>query len=214
MTTEAEFRRAVLPLTLHHEGGLSVDPRDPGNWTGGKVGRGKLVGTKYGIAASSHPTLDIRGLTLDGAAAIYWRDYAVKPGFATLPLPLFLVVFDAGVNCGPARARTFLAAAPATLPTADRVRAVSAANLAFHRRLKTWPTFGKGWTARIADVQRQALLLATAAPVAVPVNVAAPRLDTKRTAPRAIHQDPAGWLAHALCWLADHFVTTPAPLRT
>ncbi|RYC28946.1 hypothetical protein D3273_26555 [Lichenibacterium minor] len=55
MATEDEFRRAVLPFTLHHEGGSSVDPRDPGNWTGGKRGRGKLVGTKYGIPASSHP---------------------------------------------------------------------------------------------------------------------------------------------------------------
>ena len=67
MATEADFRHSVLPFTLHHEGGLSLDRRDTGNWTGGKVGLGRLVGTKYGIAASAHPMLDIRGLTLDGA---------------------------------------------------------------------------------------------------------------------------------------------------
>ncbi len=43
MITEAEFRRAILPFTLHYEGGLSTDPKDPGNWTGGKVGKGHLV---------------------------------------------------------------------------------------------------------------------------------------------------------------------------
>lgn len=214
MVTEDEFRRAVLPFTLHHEGGLSVDPHDPGNWTGGKPGRGKLVGTKYGIAASSHPTLDIRGLTLDAAGAIYWRDYALRPGFAALPLPLLLPVFDAAVNCDPGRAKAFLAAAPATAPIADRVRAVSAANLAYHRRLKTWPRYGRGWSARIADCQRQALLLVTAAPVPLAVRLPPPRVDAARAVPRTAHEAPAGTLAHLLCWLADRFIPTPAPARS
>ncbi len=60
MATEADWRASVLPFTLHQEGGLSLDPKDPGNWTGGKVGLGKLLGTKYGIAAASHPGLDVR----------------------------------------------------------------------------------------------------------------------------------------------------------
>ena len=34
MATEADWRRSVLPFTLHHEGGLSTDRLDPGNWTG------------------------------------------------------------------------------------------------------------------------------------------------------------------------------------
>ena len=190
MTTKAEARRAVIPFTLHHEGGLSVDKRDPGNWTGGKPSRGKFVGTKHGIAAASHPTLDIRALTLDQAADIYWGDYILGPGFAELPLPLLLVVEEAAVNCGPGRAKQFLILAPATLSIADRVRAVCAANLAYHRRLKTWPTFGKGWAARIADGQRQALLLAAAAPTAVAVHLPAPRVETRRATPRAAHREP------------------------
>ena len=214
MATEADFRRSVLPFTLHHEGGLSLDRRDAGNWTGGKVGVGRLVGTKYGIAASSHPMLDIRALTLDDAAAIYWREYVVRPRFADLPLPLLLPVFDGGVNCGPGRAREWLAATPATSPIADRIRAISVANLAFHRRLKTWSTYGKGWSTRIADCQRQALLLAAAAPTAVPAQHVAPRVEQPRVAPRAADQIPAGLFAHALCWLADQLLPTPAPLRT
>ncbi len=214
MVTEAEFRTSVLPFTLHYEGGLSLDRRDPGNWTGGKVGLGRLVGTKYGIAASSHPTLDIRALTIEAAAAIYWRDYAVRPGFDALPLPLFLEVFDAGVNCGQARAKAFLAAAPSSASVEDRIRAVSAANLAFHRRLKTWSTYGKGWSARIAACQRQALLLAMAAPTAVAAHLPAPRTEDRRVAPRAAHEVPAGAVAHLLCWLFDSFLPQPALLRT
>lgn len=29
---------------LGHEGGFTEDPRDPGNWTGGRVGAGELRG--------------------------------------------------------------------------------------------------------------------------------------------------------------------------
>ena len=214
MATEADFRRSVLPLTLHHEGGLSLDRRDPGNWTGGKVGLGRLLGTKYGIAASSHPMLDIRALTLDDAAEIYWREYVLRPGFADLPLPLLLVVFDGGVNCGPGRARSWLKATPASASVMARIKAISAANLAYHRRLKTWSIYGKGWAARIADCQKQALLLAAAAPTALPASRAAPRIEQPRAAPRAADQNPAGLLAHALCWLADRLFPNPAPLRT
>ena len=214
MASEADWRRSVLPFTLRHEGGLSLDRRDPGNWTGGKVGLGRLVGTKYGIAASAHPMLDIRSLTLDDAAAIYWRDYVVRPGFDALPLPLLLVVFDTGVNCGTGRAKRWLAATPAGAPIEARVRAVSAASLAFHRRLKTWSTFGKGWSTRIADEQRQALLLLAAAPTALPASHPAPQIEHARSAPRAADQAPAGWLAHALCWLVDSLLPQPALLRT
>ena len=47
----AENLPAALDETWGHEGGLSLDPNDRGNWTGGKKGSGELRGTKYGIAA-------------------------------------------------------------------------------------------------------------------------------------------------------------------
>jgi len=64
------FRRA-LSFVLKEEGGLSLDRYDSGNWTGGRVGVGALKGTKYGIATSSYPDLDIRRLTVEQAGAIY-----------------------------------------------------------------------------------------------------------------------------------------------
>lgn len=35
-----------MGIVLQHEGGFTDDRRDPGNWTGGKVGKGVLLGTK------------------------------------------------------------------------------------------------------------------------------------------------------------------------
>ena len=49
---------------IGHEGGFTNDSRDAGNWTGGKVGVGKLVGTKFGLSAATYPTLDIKNITI------------------------------------------------------------------------------------------------------------------------------------------------------
>ena len=63
-----------------HEGAFSDDPKDPGNWTGGRVNVGELKGTKYGIAANTYGDLDIKSLTLDDAKKIYYRDWWLKAG--------------------------------------------------------------------------------------------------------------------------------------
>lgn len=207
--TEAEFRSAILPFTLRQEGGLSLDRNDPGNWTGGKVGAGKLNGTKYGIAASSHPTLDIRHLTLDQATNIYWAEYCVRPGFDRLGLPLLQVVFDAGVNCGPARAQAWLALASTHGDQGDQIRAFTASNLAYHRRLKTWARYGKVWGARIDACNARSLALLAASPHPASSKIAAPAVDTPRIAPRAATQPAASPLALLLRSLAAAFTASP-----
>ena len=63
------------------EGGFSNDPKDRGNWTGGKVGSGILMGTKFGIAANTYgnklksQNMTIKNLTVDDAKQIYKRDW-------------------------------------------------------------------------------------------------------------------------------------------
>lgn len=47
-------------VVLGYEGGFTQDPRDPGNWTGGRIGHGQLRGTQHGISAAAYPNLDIR----------------------------------------------------------------------------------------------------------------------------------------------------------
>ena len=71
----ADFHKVFTGTILPHEGEYTTASNDPGNWTGGKVGKGKLNGTKYGIAAASFPKLDIKNLTIAQAEAIYRRDY-------------------------------------------------------------------------------------------------------------------------------------------
>ncbi len=77
----ADFAPIYKETILPHEGGYTCDRRDPGNWTGGKVGKGKLLGTNRGIAATTYGVellakgKTIRGLTNADCAALYERDY-------------------------------------------------------------------------------------------------------------------------------------------
>ena len=201
--SEADFRTSVLPFTLHEEGGLSVMSQDPGNWTGGKVGRGVLRGTKYGIAAASHPTLDIHGLTLAQACDIYWHEYVLVPHFDRLALPLLMVAFDAGVNCGPVHAGRWLQQAETEPSERAQIERLTALSLAYHRSLKTWPTFGKTWGRRICACRDHALALAACAPVAIQAHHSIPEPHAARAAPTPQHQPPAGFLARMIRAIAD-----------
>ncbi len=98
MTDNREFAKA-LAFALKWEvgnapnGGYTDDPHDPGGET------------KYGISRRSYPHLDIAGLTLDQAKAIYDDDYWQASGnqeshCSELPWPLNAVHFDCVVNVG------------------------------------------------------------------------------------------------------------------
>lgn len=70
ITAQAADIKPALKLTFGHEGGFQRMAGDSGNYA-----NGKLIGTKYGIAAASYPQEDIPNLTLDRAAVIYRRDF-------------------------------------------------------------------------------------------------------------------------------------------
>lgn len=95
------FIRAV-GFVLSAEGldKLSIDPKDPGNWTGGKVGVGTLVGTKYGISAAAHPTVDIASLNSGRAQSIYYNEYWLNINGGALAPPIGMLVFDTAVQHG------------------------------------------------------------------------------------------------------------------
>jgi lysozyme family protein len=87
--------------TLANEGGLSLDPQDPGNWTGGVCGSGNLNGTNYGISAASFPTLDIKNLTINQAKSIYFTKYWAQNNLDSVTdMGLQYLIFDACVNSG------------------------------------------------------------------------------------------------------------------
>lgn len=151
---------------IGHEGNFSEDPKDPGNWTGGRPGVGQLKGTKFGIAANTYPDLDIRGLTLAQAKAIYYRDWWQKIGADVLPYAVVFQMWDFAVNAGMGTARRALQYAvgvaqdgkigPLTLAAASRadqndiLLRFNAFRLRHYTSLSTWVVYGKGWTNRVA----------------------------------------------------------------
>ena len=162
----------AFAVVVGNEGGFTANPADPGNWTGGKVNKGRLIGTNWGISAAAFPTLDIAHLTQTQAASIYQVLYWQKAGCDALPYPLALLVFDAAVNNGVGAAVRFLqqtvntgadgVAGPATAAAVrlalgngspDRVLLLcsefQARRLMLMASLPTWSTFGLGWARRL-----------------------------------------------------------------
>lgn len=171
--------RACHAITQKHEGGYSTNRADPGNWTGGKVGKGELKGTKAGIAAASYPNLDIKNLTAAQIEQIYEREYWNVVRGDELPVGVDLSTYDYGVNSGNSRAiktlqkvagaaqdgkvgRATLAAVRAKKAIVV-IQGINDSRLGFLQGLAIWKTFGKGWGARVGDVRARALLMAGAA---------------------------------------------------
>ncbi len=93
-----------LQISLSHEGGFTKDKRrDPGNSTGGKVGKGVLKGTKFGVAAASYPHLDIPNLTLADIRPIYEKNYWRPINGDLLPAGIDLASLHFGINSGVSR---------------------------------------------------------------------------------------------------------------
>lgn len=150
----------AFEIVVGHEGGFSDDPNDPG-------GR-----TKYGISQRSYPDVNIAALTLDGAKALYRRDYWDKCGCDALDPGLALVVFDAGVNNGVGQAIRWLQGAvgvaadgvigPVTRSAIHNANdeetlvALHAARIYMMAGLSTWKNFGRGWSRRLARLPYQA----------------------------------------------------------
>ena len=160
-----EFSEAFDRL-IAHEGCYSDNPADSGNWTGGEVGLGMLKGTKYGISAAAFPTVDIRMLTLDEAKEVYAEHYWNKLGLNRLPPAICFDMFDTAVNSGISTAAKLLQKAVGVEvdgdigPNTIKAAGLMEGNLLDKRfngyRLqhlcacKSWPTYGKGWVARVA----------------------------------------------------------------
>lgn len=78
----------IIKRVLESEGGYVNDPDDPGGET------------KYGISKRSHPEVDIKNLTIDGALDIYRRLYWVPSKAEKLIPELRHQYFDMVVNAG------------------------------------------------------------------------------------------------------------------
>lgn len=140
-------------LVIEHEGGWSNHPNDPGGLT------------RYGITQRDYPDIDLMSLTLDGAKAIYKRDYwdAIKGDY--LPATIATLVFDSAVNQGVYRATKLMQRAlgvsadgiigKRTIAAAQNAdpyefAALFGAERALHyASLSTFDVFGRGWMRRL-----------------------------------------------------------------
>lgn len=168
-----------LAAVLANEGGYSSDPRDPGNWTGGKRGAGVLKGTKKGISAKAYPHLDIKNLTDAQIAEIYAANYWRPVRGDDLPVGVDFSAFDYGVQSGPSRSAKDLQrvlgvtvdgrVGPVTVLAAKNaqprptIKAHCAKRLGFVRSLDIWNTFAKGLGNRVAKAEAMALSMVSTA---------------------------------------------------
>lgn len=175
----------ALAHVLRHEGGYSDHPKDPGGATMRGVTQRTYDGwrTRAGLA-----TQPVRGISDDEIGAIYRVQYWDRVRGDDLPDGVDLAVFDYAVNSGPARAARDLQrivgetidgvigentlGAVRSMDPAQVVNALCDARLDFMRGLKTWQTFGKGWSRRVEAVREAGLRGSSLAPNVAPMPAA------------------------------------------
>ncbi len=176
------FARA-LSAVLRHEGGYADHPRDPGGATNMGITRKTLASWRKVSPWWNLSKDEVKRLTQGEAGSIYRANYWNEIKGDSLPAGLDYAVMDYAVNSGPGRAAKLLQSlvgvaqdgqiGPVTLLAVGKVHssnlsslinAYCDARLKFLSGLSTFPTFGRGWKNRVADVRKDALLM-LAAPV-------------------------------------------------
>lgn len=146
-------------VTAKWEGGWSDHPADPG----GKTMYGVTEATYHAwLRAHNRPIKPVRSITLVEAELIYRSNYWDMLRCETLAPGVDLAVYDAGVNSGPGRANQWF---KASIGGSDvqTVKNICKKRLGFVQALRTWKTFGKGWSRRVADIEAKGVAWATAA---------------------------------------------------
>jgi lysozyme family protein len=155
MTFDTAFHKL-----LGHEGGFVDHPNDPGgatNW-----------GITERVARANGYTGHMRDLPVEVAKAIYRKDYWTPIRAEEIPEVLRYAVFDAAVNSGNRQAIQWLQRAVGATPDGifgprtllavktssheQTLRRMLSQRLKFMTDLKIWPSFGRGWARRIADL--------------------------------------------------------------
>lgn len=176
--TAANFQRS-LDLVLASEGGYVNNRADPGGPTNLGVTLATAKRLKIDVDLDGDTDIaDIKALTPKDAAKVYRVDYWGTIRGDQLPPGIDYATFDFAVNSGNKRAAQFLQRTlgveqdgligPKTLDAAwaawltdpaTVIKRLCANRLAWMKRLKTWATFGKGWSRRVADVEKNALAM-------------------------------------------------------
>lgn len=165
---------AALARVLRHEGGYSNHPKDPGGPTYKGVIQRVYDAYRKGKGLKTRSVKLLEDAELQ---EIYRRQYWDAARGDDLPPGIDYCVFDAAVNSGPVQAAKWLqralgvaddgqvgaitiAAAKSCADTAGVIDDLCDRRLAMLKGLRTWPVFGRGWAARVADVRRDARAMA------------------------------------------------------
>ncbi len=151
----------ILEHTLEFEGGYVNHPEDPGGET--NYGITRAVAFENGYRGS------MRNIPMSLVRNIYKTRYWDAVRGDSLPPLVALSLFDFAVNSGVSRAirmiQRLLKLTPDGIIGPKTMFAINTANerelaialldkrLAFLRRLRTWPTFGRGWQRRIDKIR-------------------------------------------------------------
>lgn len=165
------FEKA-LALVLEDEGGWSDHPQDKGGAT--MKGVTQAVYDSYRKVRGRGPQ-SVKFISEQELRAIYKFQYWDKVHGDFLPSGLDYAVFDFAVNSGVSRASKYLQAvlgvaqdgvigARTLAAISNPISAINALldrRMGFLRNLRTFLTFGKGWTRRVQGVRAHALDMAT-----------------------------------------------------
>lgn len=157
---------ASLAFVLAIEGGFVNHPKDPGGAT--NMGVTQAVFSAH-LSRKGMADRSVRHIAEAEVAEIYRVQYWDRVRGDDLPAGVDYAVFDLAVNSGVSRAAKMLQAvvgvaqdgvigemtldAVKAMPAADVVRELCRDRMAFLKRLKHWPTFGRGWTRRVEGDQ-------------------------------------------------------------
>ena len=157
----------ALARVLVYEGGKADNPKDPG----GRTAYGITQRTYNSwLRLNNYAKADVFNITKDQVAVIYKTQYWDRILGDSLPTGMEFAVFDGAVNSGCGTSIMWLQSAlgvpadgsigPKTLDAALSGDDETVIDLYLQyrlgslKRLTTWGTFGKGWSARISNVRK------------------------------------------------------------
>jgi lysozyme family protein len=162
----SEFQRSLAKV-LVHEGGFVHHAKDPGGATNQGVIQRTYDAFRDNLGV---PRQSVKLLSAQERDMIYRQRYWNLIKGDQLPAGVSYVVFDGAVNSGVSQSVKWLQRAlgvkadgvvgPATIAAAQNfgdhdllIERIIERRFAFLKALKTWPTFGRGWTSRLNGVK-------------------------------------------------------------
>lgn len=191
--TAANFN-TIMAHEFAFEGGYVDHPKDPG----GATNMGITIGALSDFLGRPASKAEVKALTKAQAAEIFRGRYWNHIRGDDLPGGVDLMTMDGAVNSGVSRGVRWLQSAigvaqdgragPQTIATAraanapQTVRKMAKARMSFLQGLRTWNTFGRGWSVRVAKTEALALKLAGVSAPALAEAAAKARADAKTKA--------------------------------